>query len=182
MLRPVKRHAALFITISSIFLPLTADAADSISIEAANGDRTNIFRVAAQWQWNKKWFQSNGTHLGGYWDVGAAYWRQNRYLDQRGNTNGLYDLGITPVFRFQSDHKLGWYLEAGIGAHYLSELYNNNGARLSTRFQFGDHIGIGYVLGNNLDIGLRIQHYSNGGFKKPNTGVDVAVLRVAYQF
>lgn len=103
-------------------------------------------------------------------------------MDVSGNTNYLYDIGLTPVFRFQRDDKKGLYGEAAVGIHYLSELYNNAGKRLSTRFQFGDHIGIGYVFQNNVDIGLRIQHISNGSIKKPNSGVDLAILRVAYRF
>lgn len=157
-------------------------AADSFSFEVATGDRTYMARVGAQWDWNKKWFQSNGTHLGGYWDIAGAYWRENRHREVVGKKNSLFEVGITPVFRFQRDDKRRWYVEGGIGAHYLSELYDNDGARLSTHFQFGDHLGIGYVFSNGLDVGLRLQHFSNGGFKEPNSGVDVAVLRVAYPF
>lgn len=159
-----------------------AQAADSFSIEAGAGDRTNMVRAAVQWDWEKKWFHSNGTHLGGYWDLSGAYWKQRRYRDIPGETDYLYDIGLTPVFRFQRDDKRGFYGEAAIGVHYLSELYNNAGKRLSTRFQFGDHIGVGYVFNNNVDVGLRIQHISNGSIKKPNSGVDFAILRVAYRF
>lgn len=168
--------------LSAVCAAASSFAADSLSFEAATGDRTYIVRVGAQWDWNKKWFQSNGTHLGGYWDLAGAYWRENRHREIVGKKNSLYDIGFTPVFRFQRDDKRRWYVEGGIGVHYLSELYDNDGARLSTRFQFGDHLGIGYVFQNQLDVGLRLQHFSNGGFKEPNSGVDVAVLRLAYPF
>lgn len=168
--------------VTSLGLSSPVLAADSFSIEAGAGDRTYLLRAALQWDWDKKWFHSNGTHLSGYWDLSGAAWKQRRYRDIPGNANYLFDVGITPVFRFQRDDKRGLYGEAAIGIHYLSELYNNNGGRLSTRFQFGDHIGIGYVFSNKIDVGLRIQHISNGSIKKPNSGVDFAILRIAYPF
>ncbi|MFZ6774372.1 acyloxyacyl hydrolase, partial [Undibacterium sp. SXout7W] len=41
------------------------------------------------------------------------------------------------MFRLQNDNKRGFYSEAGIGLHMLSEIYNNNGRQFSTNFQFG---------------------------------------------
>jgi hypothetical protein len=157
-------------------------AVDSFSAEFATGNKTQLVRIGAQWDWNKQWFQSNGTHLGGYWDLTAAEWRGNQYNNTPGATQSLTDIGITPVFRFQSDSKRGFYAEAGIGTHLLSKLYNNNGRRLSTHFQFGDHIGVGYVFSDKLDIGLKIQHFSNGGYKHPNNGANFAVIKASYGF
>ena len=53
---------------------------------------------------------------------------------------------------------------------------------MSTAFEFADHIGVGYVFNNNFDLGLRLQHYSNAGIKKPNSGENFVVLRGAYRF
>jgi lipid A 3-O-deacylase len=35
---------------------------------------------------------------------------------------------------------------------------------------------------NNLDLGLKLQHFSNGGIKDPNDGVNFAVVRISYPF
>ncbi|MFZ6816534.1 acyloxyacyl hydrolase, partial [Undibacterium sp. Rencai35W] len=40
----------------------------------------------------------------------------------------------------------------------LSDIYDNNGRKFSTNFQFGDHIGVGYVLANGWDLAVKIQH------------------------
>ena len=160
----------------------SAQAIDSASIEFGTGDKTKMVRLGAQWQWESQWWKSNGTHIGGYWDATLAQWRNNRHQNILGNTQNISVLGITPVFRLQSDNQKGFYAEGGIGVHLLSELYDNGGRKLSTRFQFGDHIGFGYVFGNRLDLGLKIQHFSNGSIKKPNSGVDFAVVRIRYQF
>lgn len=157
-------------------------AVDSASLEFATGNKSTITRVGAQWNWANRWLQSNGNHLGGYWDLTGAQIHENQYRNVRDNTKNIYDIGITPVFRYQSDDKLGLYAEAGIGAHYFSDLYDNNSRRFSTRFEFGDHIGIGYVFASKLEVGLKVQHFSNGGIKKPNSGANYAVLKAAYYF
>lgn len=161
---------------------VSASAIDSASLEYGHGRKVDLVRAGVQWQWEKQWWQSNGTHIGGYWDLTLARWRASQFRNIPGNSKQIYDLGLTPVFRFQSDAKTGLYAELGIGIHYLNKLYDNNGNRLSTRFQFGDHLGVGYVFRNNLDIGLKVQHFSNGSIKKPNDGEDFIVLRVSYPF
>lgn len=155
-------------------------AADSASIEFGTGDKTKMVRLGAQWKWDSKWWQSNGTHIGGYWDFTLAQWRGNRFRNVPGNRQDITAVGITPVFRWQNDSLKGFYAEAGIGAHLLSELYDNNDQQLSTRYQFGDHIGVGYVFSNNVDVSLKIQHFSNASIKKPNDGVNFAVVRVSF--
>ena len=157
-------------------------AVDSMSLEFGTGDQTKMVRLGAQWKWDKQWWRSNGTHIGGYWDLTLAQWRGDRFRNIPGNTQNITAIGITPVFRLQNDTMIGFYAEAGIGAHLLSELYNNDDKQLSTSFQFGDHIGIGFVFQNSADISLKIQHFSNGSIKKPNDGVNFAVFRVSYPF
>ena len=141
-----------------------------------------MVRGGLQWNWDKQWYSSNGTHIGGYWDATLAQWQGNSYQGGNGSKQNLTDLGITPVFRLQNDNKRGFYSEAGIGLHMLSEIYNNNGRQFSTNFQFGDHIGIGYVLNNGWDLSFKIQHYSNGGVKHPNPGVNFAVIKAGMAF
>jgi lipid A 3-O-deacylase len=159
-----------------------AQALDAASLELATADQVQMVRVGAQWNWERRWFQSNGTHLGGYWDLSLAQWRGTRYQNIEGKTQDITSIGLTPVLRFQQDSKTGFYAEAGIGIHLLSELYNNNNKHLSTNFQFGDEVGIGYVFNNKLDIGLKLQHFSNCGIKEPNDGIDFTSIRVRYIF
>lgn len=172
----------LFAALAAVGVMQTAYAFDSASLEFGSGNKTKLARVGLQWKWDAKWWQSNGTHIGGYWDLTLAQWRGSRYRNLPGNKQDFVDIGLTPVFRFQNDSLKGWYVEAGIGAHYLSDIYDNNDRQFSTHFQFGDHIGVGYVFSNNLDIGLKIQHFSNGSIKQPNDGTNFAVLSAGYSF
>ena len=155
---------------------------DGVSFEVGVGEHVELARVGFQWDWNKDWLRTaGGWHLNGYWDLNLGWWHGDRYNDGHGSQD-LAVIGITPVFRWEKATKKGVYVEAGIGASLFSENYNNNGNKMSTAFEFADHIGVGYVFDNNFDLGLRLQHYSNGGISKPNDCENFIVLRCAYRF
>lgn len=156
--------------------------ADSAALEFGIGNRVQMARISAQKNWDTAWFESNGTHLSGYWDANLAQWRTNAYQNVLGQHQNITVINLTPVFRFEASNKRGFYGEGGIGVSLFSKLYDNADFRLSTHFQFGDHIGAGYVFDNKWEVGAKIQHYSNGGYKKPNTGVNFLVLKVARPF
>lgn len=167
--------------IALLFSSATCHAIDSASVEIANGNRTQVMRAGLQRHWDRRWTAHEGMHIGGYWDASLAYWRGSRYRGISGSTQQLGDIGITPVFLLERDNRTGPYAEAGLGIHLLSAHYDNNGRNLSTNLQFATHLGIGYLLRNGMDFSLKIQHFSNGGIKEPNSGVNFAVLRVAYR-
>lgn len=174
----VSTLAAFALLLAATQVP--AHAVDSFSLELGTGNKTDLARVGAQWKWENRWWQSNGTHIGGYWDLNLGQWRGDAFQGVAGSKQNITTLGITPVFRFQKDNLQGWYGELGIGANLLSGYYDNNRRRFSTRFQFGDHIGLGYVFANKLDVSFRFQHFSNASIKAPNPGVNFSVLRVSY--
>ena len=172
----------LVVTIASSAAVAATPTVDSASLEYGSTSRARIVRLGVQSQWEKKWFVSNGTHLSGYWDLSLAHWRATAHRNIPGARQDITNLGFTPVFRFQADNKLGWYGEGGIGVNLLSERYDNDGSELSTHLQFGDHVAVGYVFGNRWDVGMKLQHFSNGGFKKPNGGVNFLILKAARPF
>jgi hypothetical protein len=155
---------------------------DSSSLEIGGGSRVQFIRLGAQSDWNKNWLAGHGYHLSGYWDANLAQWRGNDHKGVSGENQNITVVGLTPVFRFERDDKLGLYGEGGIGVSLFSELYNNADNRLSTAFEFADHVGLGYVMSNKWDLSARIQHYSNGGIKHPNSGVNLFVLRASYHY
>ncbi len=178
-LKPVVAVGAL------LALPAAFAAApsfDSAAVEVGSGSKVQMVRISAQSNWDRKWFVSNNYHLSGYWDANLGQWRGNKYQNRSGEHQNITVIGLTPVFRYERADKLGWFGEAGIGVSLFSQLYDNDDNRLSTAFQFADHIGAGYALPNKWELSARIQHYSNGGFKKPNSGVNFFVLKAAYRF
>ena len=155
---------------------------DSASLEVGIGEKELVVtRVAVQWDWNRHWFNSNGTSLDGYFDLNAAWWHATDWKDKDENKD-LAVIGFTPVFRFMKTNKKGPYIEAGIGVSFFSTPYNNAGNNGGISFQFADHIGAGYVFKNNLDLGLRLQHYSNAGISNHNSGENLLFVRAAYRW
>jgi lipid A 3-O-deacylase len=156
---------------------------DSASIETGSGPSVRMLRVGVQSNWEgRRWFEGNGRHLAGYWDLTLARSRGTAFNDVAGARQFITDVGLTPVLRYAADDGRGWYAEGGIGVHLLSHVYNNDGKRLSTAFQFGDHVGAGYVFTNGWDLGLKLQHFSNAGIKEPNSGVNYVLLKLAMPF
>ena len=163
----MRRAAVLLFLLLCFAAP--ARAIDSLSLEYGRGnDRTDLWRIGAQWQWDKRWWQRGGWHLGAYWDLQLGEWRNGR---------DVYDLSITPVFRYQrSSGDVIPYVEAAIGFHLLSDVSISRQRIFSTRFQYGDHVGVGAVIGRH-DLSVRLQHLSNGGIARPNPGINFLVLR-----
>ncbi|MES2017425.1 MAG: acyloxyacyl hydrolase [Pseudomonadota bacterium] len=176
--------ARTFVALAAMLVPLScfASGVDGASIEAGDGHAVRMLRLGVQSNWERRWWQSNGNHVGGYWDLSLAQWRGNAYQGIAGRHQNVTVIGLSPVLRWQADDRKGWYLEGGIGANLLSKLYDNDGDYLSTAFQFNDHIGFGYVLATGWDIGVKFDHFSNGGIKKPNSGVNFMLIKVARQF
>ncbi len=153
---------------------------DGISIETGRATRTEMTRIAVQRQWQQRWLQGEHGHVGGYWNLGVAQWDRETTPGQHAQ---IYEFGLTPVFRFQGNDLRGFYLEGGIGAHLLSSTQLGD-KPFSTLFQFGEHLGLGYRLGDrgSMDIGYRYQHLSNAGIKRPNSGIEFHQIHLQYWF
>jgi hypothetical protein len=160
---------------------LPAHAVDGVSFEAGTGSHVRFARGSLMWNFQKALHESENLAISGYWNLDLAHWRGTRYNNQPGQNQNLNEIGITPMLRFQKPGSK-FYGEAGIGAHLLSDLYNNSDNRLSTAFEFGSKLGIGYIFSPRASVGLSIQHYSNGGIKHPNSGVDFVSMKVSYFF
>lgn len=159
----------------------TAGAVDGVAVEIGSGDGTDMARIALQSDWRKQWLRTGSWHVGGYWDFGIGQWHRGGV--RAGENEDITEIGITPVLRFQQNDRRGAYVEAGIGAHFLSRTSLGD-KRFSTSFQFGDHVGVGYRFGARgaYDISYRFQHVSNGGIKHPNNGINFNQLRLQYHF
>lgn len=176
----------LFAVAAAALVAQSAFAFDvnSAYAEVGSANKLKMVRLGATQDFKPEWswFNSNGTHVTGYWDASVGVWEAKEWEGVPDNKKHLYDIGITPVFRFENTNKKGFYVEGGIGAHLLSGLYHNAHKRLSTAFEFGDHLAVGYVFDNNWDVALKGQHFSNGGIKEPNSGVNVILLKVAHRY
>ena len=93
-------------------------------------------------------------------------------------------LAVSPIFKKTICYckKGRIYGEFGIGISFIDDTLFA-GKNISTHYQFEDRIGIGYEFGKNYryKIALRYFHYSNGGIKKPNPGLDFLSLSFLYK-
>jgi hypothetical protein len=184
-IRPGFRHRSTRAILLLALLGAASGAShafDTFSAEYAHGNQTKSIRLGAQADWGVQWLRSQGAHVRGYWDVSLAQWHGSRFRDQPGRSQDVTLVGITPVLRWQANNGTGLYLEAGVGAHLLSDEYDNNRRQLSGHLQFGSHLGAGYLFGNGLDLGLNFRHFSNASIREPNDGVNFLGFRVAYAF
>jgi hypothetical protein len=155
-------------------------AVDGMALEAGRGDGTDMGRIAIQWDWEKRLYQGGGWNVGGYWDLGFGYWRNASFP---GRNKEITEIGLTPVLRFQRDSLEGLYGELGIGWHLQSHTTIGDKS-MSTAFQFGNHLGIGYRFGAKraYDLSYRFQHLSNASIKRPNDGINFNQIRLQYHF
>ena len=156
---------------------------DVAYVQAAGGDGTQAITAGLQWEWQTLWRPTENTRLSGYWEVSAGRWRAD--LDPSGRAWAwVTQLGATPMFRWREASNSHWFAEAGIGVSYLMPIFRSKDRQFSTRFNFRDQLGIGYATAQNdgHDVSLRVEHYSNAGFREPNPGLTFAGLRYAYRF
>ena len=151
-----------------------AQAADVTAAIGQSGDSTMVYRLGAQWDWDKSCFESSVGRLTGYWDLGYTYWDGD-------DTASNHSLSFAPVFVYEfAGQSVRPYIEAGIGVAAFSstELESNE---LGSSFQFEDRIGVGLRF-SGQEIGLRALHYSNAGLKQPNDGAEAYTLHYRMSF
>ena len=177
----MKRGVAAAIAIGASLASGAAAAIDGVAVEVGRGDGMDMARIAVQSGWQKQWLRGGEWHLGGYWDLGVGQWHQRHTT--AGRNADITEIGLTPVFRVERNDRRGLYGEAGIGLHLLSRTSIGD-KRLSTAFQFGDHVGVGYRFGAKgaYDVAYRFQHLSNGAIKHPNNGINFSQIRLQYHF
>ena len=153
------------------FLAGAAHAVDGIAVEVGYGDdRTSMIRFSITDNWRTREPATREWRLAGYWEFSAGLW------DNKDESTA--EIAITPVFRLERSRL---YLEAAIGAH-LVQAHISAHRTFSTAFQFGEHLGAGYRFGpaRRYDLGMRLQHISNGGLSKPNPGINFVLVRLQY--
>jgi len=158
-------------------------AVDAVSVELGNGNATNVTRVGAVWNWDRQWLTDGDWLLAGYWEATAGRWQGHSNV---GNNQTVTELAVAPVFRLQQKHPSGLapYVEGAVGLHLISPTFVHADRQLGSSLQFGEHIGFGVRFGEHqqFDLGIRFQHISNGGIKKPNNGINLSLVHFVYYF
>lgn len=146
------------------------------------------YRFALSWDQGSLWSKSKFGGIHFIWENSFAFWNgpHRRDLAPERATD-LTAATAGPMFRWQPRKAL-WksvlpYTEIGVGLSWLSET-EIEGRMLSLHFQFEDKCGLGMRFGSQqqYDIALRAYHYSNASIKRPNSGVNLAMVSFGVWF
>ena len=117
------------------------------------------------------------------WDVFASQWRAPHMAD--GGRRDHAQFGVIATWRYRFDSgRSPWFADAGLGGTVMNHVYRTPERSFSTAFQFTEVLGLGRSFGElgEHEVSVRVQHFSNGGIKKPNPGANFVRLRYLYRF
>lgn len=163
-----------------------------IAISSGEGVRDiTPYRIALNWDFGRVWRKHCEWGLDAHWENSFAHWERGQVEPTALGDDANQELrAITtgPVLRWSHKNLLesisiAPYVEVGIGLSWLSQR-TIGGRRLSLHFQFEDNIGVGFRFGKRkqFDLTLRGYHYSNASIKRPNSGVNLAMLSFGVWF
>jgi len=152
------------------------DSKSGIGLSLGLGDHYQramlSYETPALWSYG---FSGNWGRLDLVGEFGAGYWSADGSRDP----SHMWQFSATPMFRWWTGER--FYIEAGVGANLFSSTRFAD-KDISTAFQFGDHIGLGFLMTPSSRLGLRYSHFSNASIKRPNPGLNILQLNYTYQF
>jgi hypothetical protein len=174
-LRAGRRLLALLVVIGASLDPAYAAesfAPDGVDFTGGYGDNVAIYGVGVHWNSLCTCAALKNAGFDVRLQAQLAYWHGHE--DPAVNRT-IWDVSLTPLFRW-SGMDMGsarLFIEAGLGAHLLSQTRINTERVFSTAFQFGEIgvIGLGFGDRHRYEIGALIQHVSNAAIKEPNNGL-----------
>lgn len=159
-------------------LGATAAHADSAySLHLAQGKTYQ--RLTLNWESGMLWSRPLGEtgRLELAMELGLSAWQADAGREPR----RLAQFSAVPLWRWWPSQEARWFVEAGVGPSLLSSSRFAD-RRLSTAFQFADHLGLGFAVDRDTRLGLRVSHFSNASIKRPNPGLDIYQLTVWRRF
>lgn len=157
-------------------------APDGLDVTGGYGNNVSIYGAGVHWD---SLCICTGLKSAGFevkLAAQLAYWKGHEHP---ASNSSLWDVSLTPILRWTAPDgaPARLFLEAGIGAHLLSDTRINTERVFSTAFQFGEIGVIGVAFGerHRYEVGALVQHVSNGAIKEPNNGLTYfgAVFRAA---
>mgnify|MGYP000070410195 CR=1 FL=1 len=147
-----------------------------IGVKYGQGD--NYSRTSLSYETPRFWTYDLGGNWGRLDLVGegsVSYWK----ADGSRQPSHVWQLSAMPFLRWWVSER--FFIEGGVGVTAFSHTRFAD-ETISTAFQFGDQIGVGFQMTQNSRLGLRYAHFSNASIKRPNPGLDVVELGYTYTF
>ena len=124
------------------------------------------------------------TRWGGFTAAAHPEFQLNRHRERHSEPgpDALWQAGGAAMLRAAyGEGGLRPYVEVGLGLNYLTGTGLGD-RRYSTRLQFGEHLGAGIETPGGWFGGWRFSHYSNGGLRSPNNGLNAHQLVLGTRF
>ncbi len=151
---------------------------NAITLDYLQGEG-DVQGLKLAYQQQTQWFTNWSPLLQVALEASVNFWRYGPA--NRSDQNAV--LAISPILRYPLTEWLQrpLALEFGIGLSLLDDT-RFAGKDVSTHYQFEDRLGLSLQLTPDESVSLRYLHYSNGGLKKPNPGLDFISLSYAWYF
>lgn len=143
---------------------------------AATDKKGSMDRVDVFWAWRTPW----AWEFTRGWDVSARLNASVGALRGQGETGAMGTLVPTIAI---GDTENWFAFEGGVGAALLSKWEYGDVEDFGGPLQFILDLGFNFRVYENLGVGYRFQHWSDGGIHgSENRGVEMHMLEVSYRF
>lgn len=151
---------------------------DALFIKAGLAESTAAFSLGASWD-KSAWLWSALPEIFSLsFEMEIGHWQT---FDSRHEQVEFTQFGLTPLLRYPlaAAGNGEWFVEGGVGFHFIVPLYETGRKRFSTSFNFQDLLGLGLRYGKERrnEVALHASHFSNGGINDPNPGENFLQLR-----
>ncbi|MBM4189953.1 MAG: acyloxyacyl hydrolase [Betaproteobacteria bacterium] len=156
-------------------------ALSGMSIEIGHADNARILRASSVWNLDQHRSSGAGWHLAPQIHVGVGAWNGTAT-----NKKTVAEIFVAPSVRYRPNASSGQqpYIEAGLGAHLISESRLDDQRDLGANLLVSEHLAMGVVFGDRsqYDLSYRFQHMDNAGQRTANPGLNAHQVRLLYNY
>lgn len=173
----------IFLFFFSITYATVGFATNGVSVGYGAGTKdVQAYRFGMQRSWANDGVTHNKRRITGYWELGFTQ-MHNPIAYAFPTNNNLEATSLSLVLRVPFHIVMNWYIDIGIGLAYLTneEISTRD---LGTKWLFEDRLGFGALLGRRqqVEVGYRLLHFSNGYLAQTNQGINLHLLILGYWF
>lgn len=158
-------------------------APDAIFIKTGLAEKTGAVSVGVDWDKSDWLFSPLADYIKLSIDLEIGHWQT---FQSNSAATEFTQFGLTPMLRlpFADSGRCQWFVEGGVGFHFIVPLYKFGDKKFGTTFNFQDLIGIGARFGKERhhELALYVSHFSNGDIHQPNPGDNFLQLRYLRHF
>lgn len=158
-------------------------APQGIFIKSGLAEQAGSVAIGVTWDKSEWLFLPLSDYLDLALDLEIGHWQVfNSGHDQEEFTQ----FGLTPMLRLPLGEAVRsqWFVEGGVGIHFIVPLYRTRHKHFGSSFNFQDLIGLGSRFGQERqhELAFYVSHFSNANISQPNPGENFLQLRYLHHF